>query len=194
MRQPLRVPSRKPGGLSCFTKPSNKAESALKSLPVLFVCENNFYSVYSPLSVRQAPQRDAVAIAKAHGVHAVRGDGNDVEFVRDIVAEAAARARCGGGPTFMELSTYRWLEHCGPNYDNDLGYRTVSEFEKWHDGCPIARLERSMRARNEIDDETIRRIEKEITGEIEAAFETAKALPFPSQERLLVDEYAEPLS
>lgn len=168
--------------------------AALKSLPVLFVCENNFYSVYSPLSVRQAPQRDAVAIAKAHGVHAVRGDGNDVEFVRDIVAEAAARARCGGGPTFMELSTYRWLEHCGPNYDNDLGYRTVSEFEKWHDGCPIARLERSMRARNEIDDETIRRIEKEITGEIEAAFETAKALPFPSQERLLVDEYAEPLS
>ena len=168
--------------------------AALKSLPVLFVCENNFYSVYSPLSVRQAPARDAVAIAKAHGVHAVRGDGNDVEFVRDIVAEAAARARSGGGPTFMELTTYRGLEHCGPNYDNDLGYRTVAEFEKWHDGCPIARLERGMRARGEIDDEGIRRIEKEVTEEIDAAFEVAKALPFPSQDRLLVDEYAEPLS
>ena len=168
--------------------------AALKKLPVLFVCENNMYSVYSPLAVRQAPTRDAVAIAKAHGAHAARGDGNDVELVRDLVAEAATRARCGGGPTFLELTTYRWLEHCGPNFDNDLGYRTPAEFEVWRERCPIARLERSMRERNEIDDEAISAIEREIATEIDAAFETAKMLPFPSRERLLVDEYADPLS
>jgi pyruvate dehydrogenase E1 component alpha subunit len=164
--------------------------AALKSLPVLFVCENNLYSVYSPLAVRQAPGRDTVAIAAAHGVRAIRDDGNDVERVRALVREAAAIARAGGGPTFMELATYRWLEHCGPNWDNDIGYRTVEEFEAWRLRCPIDRLETSMRANGEIDDRAIAAIEAGIAAEIDDAFTYAREAPFPAPDRLLADEYA----
>jgi pyruvate dehydrogenase E1 component alpha subunit len=165
--------------------------AALKSLPVIFVCENNLYSVYSALDVRQARGRDIVAIAAAHGVRAIRDDGNDVERVRALVAEAAAIARGGGGPTFMELATYRWLEHCGPNWDNDLGYRSVAEFEAWRTRCPIDRLEAAMRARGEIDDAAIATVEATIAAEIDDAFAYARAAAFPGPERLLVDEYAE---
>ena len=167
--------------------------AALANLPVLFVCENNMYSVYSPLSVRQAASRDAVAIAEAHGVRAVRGDGNDPEFVRDVVAEAAKRARRGEGPTFFEFATYRWLEHCGPGYDNDIGYRTPEEFEDWKKRCPIATLERKMRESGEIDDAAMVVIEMQIAREIDVAFTRAKAAPFPGRDALLADEYAVPL-
>jgi pyruvate dehydrogenase E1 component alpha subunit len=164
--------------------------AALKSLPVVFVCENNRYSVYSPLEVRQASDRDLVAIAAAHGVRALRDDGNDVERVRDLVRDPAALARAGGGPTFLELATYRWLEHCGPNWDNDLGYRTVEEFEFWRARCPIERLETAMRANGEIDDAAVAAIEADVAAEIDDAFAYARAAAFPAPERLLVDEYA----
>jgi TPP-dependent pyruvate/acetoin dehydrogenase alpha subunit len=164
--------------------------AALASAPVIFVCENNLYSVYSPLCVRQAAARDAVAIARAHGVQAERGDGNDVEFVRDAVAGAVARARAGEGPTFFEFATYRWLEHCGPGYDNDLGYRTPEEFEAWRARCPLAKLEGRLRASGEIDDAALAAIEARIAAEIADAFARAKAAPSPGRDRLLVDEYA----
>lgn len=168
--------------------------AALKSLPVVFVCENNLYSVYSPLGVRQAAGRDVVAVAEANGVRALRGDGNDVEAVRAIAAGAVARARAGAGPTFLEFATYRWLEHCGPNWDNDLGYRTVAEFEAWRARCPIARLEARMTAAGEIDAVATAAIEASIAAEIDDAFAFARSAPFPTPDRLLVDEYAEPLA
>jgi pyruvate dehydrogenase E1 component alpha subunit len=168
--------------------------AALKSLPVLFVCENNKYSVYSPLEVRQAPKRDVVAIAQAQGVRALRDDGNDVERVRALTLEAVAIARAGEGPTFLELSTYRWLEHCGPNYDNDLGYRSVAEFEAWRRRCPIDRLRNTMLAAGEIDDATLEHAEAAIAAEIDDAFAFARSAPFPEPDRLLVDEYATDLA
>src|SRR3990167_1684775 len=72
--------------------------AALKKLPVLFICENNFYSVYSPLNVRQPPQRDRVAIARAHGMVAKTGYGNDVEEVYRLASSAITSIREGNGP------------------------------------------------------------------------------------------------
>jgi len=105
--------------------------SVLKELPVLFICENNLYSVYSPLSVRQPKNREIWRMAKAMGIDASYGDGNDALSVLDKVSTAVSKIRSGGGPVFIEFSTYRWREHCGPLYDNDLGYRTQSEFLEW---------------------------------------------------------------
>ena len=51
--------------------------------------------------------------------------------------------RTDGGPGLIELETYRWREHCGPNYDNDIGYRTEEEFEMWKDNDPLGILEKS---------------------------------------------------
>jgi TPP-dependent pyruvate/acetoin dehydrogenase alpha subunit len=101
--------------------------ASLKKLPVVFVCENNLYSVYSPMSVRQPDGREVFNLAKGHGIESRQGDGNDVAEVYELAGEAVEKARRGGGPSFLEFKTYRWREHCGPNFDNDIGYRTEAE-------------------------------------------------------------------
>lgn len=140
--------------------------AALKKLPVLFICENNFYSVYSPLSVRQPEARDRVAIAKAHGLYVECGDGNSVEEVFRKTGEALAHIRAGIGPAFLEFTTYRFREHCGPYFDNHIGYRSEEEAALWEARCPL---------KSYVDP----RAEEQIAAEIKAAFLFAENSPFP---------------
>ena len=112
----------------------------VKKLPVVFICENNLYSVYSPLSVRQPKGRSIFKMVEAMGSKVMQCDGNDVIKVYKILEKAANETRKGRGPYFLEFFTYRWLEHCGPNFDNDIGYRTEKEFLKWKKKEPIKRL------------------------------------------------------
>ena len=156
--------------------------AALKELPVIFVCENNLYSVYSPLSVRQHPDRDRSGIARAHGMPAVHADGNDAELVYTHARDAVARARAGGGPTYLEFDTYRWREHCGPYYDNDLGYRTEAEFLEWRERDPVALARRRSLEAGEITQAGIAALESAIASEIEDAFAFALAAPFPDDD------------
>jgi len=147
--------------------------AALKNLPVLFICENNLYSVYSPLNVRQPTERDRAAIATAHGIQAETGNGNDVEEVYNITSKAITSIRNGNGPVFLEFDTYRHREHCGPNFDNDIGYRTEEEFFLWEKKCPIKNQELKINA----DLDTIR---SSILTEIEEAFTFAEESPYPT--------------
>ena len=62
--------------------------AVVRRLPVLFCCENNLYSVYSPMSVRQPPHRTIIELAAGHGIRTSAGDGNDVEAVHQIADEA----------------------------------------------------------------------------------------------------------
>lgn len=149
--------------------------AALKKLPVLFICENNLYSVYSPLEVRQPKERDRIALAKAHGLDAQGGDGNDVEEVFQMSREALGKIRRGGGPQFLEFSTYRHREHCGPHFDNHIGYRTEEEFLHWKKGCPLEKQKEKVASSRE----KIAEWEGEIEREIEEAFRFAEASPFP---------------
>ena len=110
--------------------------AALHKLPIVFVCENNDFSVYTRITERQ-PDRPIYQLAQAQGINACMGDGNDVEEVFSLSKSAFERAREGDGPQFIELSTYRWREHCGPNYDNNIGYRKVSEFKSWLNFRPL---------------------------------------------------------
>ncbi|MDO9199040.1 thiamine pyrophosphate-dependent dehydrogenase E1 component subunit alpha, partial [Rhodoferax sp.] len=110
--------------------------AALKKLPLLFVCENNQYSVMTPLAERQ-PVRDIYKIAAAHGLQAACGDGNRVDQVYALAQIAVANARAGLGPQFLELHTHRWPEHCGPNEDDELGYRNPGELAAWKQQCPL---------------------------------------------------------
>lgn len=149
-----------------------------KRLPVLFVCENNLYSVHSTLEVRQ-PSRPITALGPAHGMAAAQGDGNDADEVTRLAAEAVARARDGGGPSILELMTYRWLEHSGPNDDTNLKYRTVQELDSWKARDPVLIYRDRLLAEGAIDaafDEAARR---EITQEIDEAVAFAKASPYP---------------
>lgn len=162
--------------------------AALRGLPVLFVCENNLYSVHSPLSVRQSPRRDLTAIADANGLASARLDGNDVELVYAAAIEAVERGRAGEGPTLLELDTYRWRTHCGPGYDGDLGYRTEVELEAWRERDPVAGAKRQLLAEGAYAVE-LERVEVEIETEIDEAVTFAKESPFPDPANALEDVY-----
>ena len=149
--------------------------ASLKKLPVLFVCENNYYSVYSPLEVRQPKERDRTAIARAHGLFAKEGFGNRVEEVYQLAEEAIGWIRAKNGPAFIEFETYRHREHCGPHFDNHIGYRTEEEFLCWKKKCPIELQKKALNLpQRELD-----RFTADIEAEIEEAFEYAQKSPFP---------------
>lgn len=164
--------------------------AAVRNLPVLFVCENNLYSVYSPLDVRQPPGRCIATVASSMGLKTVKGDGNDVLAVYDDCTRAIADIRIGGGPWLVEYSVYRWREHCGPNFDNDIGYRTIAEYEHWRRREPISHLRD--RLMGWVTDLEAREadMQREIRREVDAAFDFAEASPFPPAEEAYVGEYA----
>jgi pyruvate dehydrogenase E1 component alpha subunit len=153
--------------------------AVVKRLPVLFLCENNLYSVYSPLRVRQPEGRSIAKMVAGLGIRSDYGDGNDVVKVYEMASEAIASIRAGDGPRFLEFSTYRWREHCGPLYDNDLGYRANSEFLEWKAKDPVGRFQSSMLAEGAVSIAEIEEMDALILKEVNAAFDFADASPFP---------------
>jgi len=147
--------------------------AVLRDLPVIFACENNLYSVYSPLSVRQPMHRSLSQLAAGHGITTMKTDGNNVEAVHEISKAALKHIRAGNGPVFLELPTYRWREHCGPNYDNDIGYRTEDEFLEWKQRDPVE----LMKARCPTED--LNAATNKIRREIDKAVTFAKTSSFP---------------
>jgi TPP-dependent pyruvate/acetoin dehydrogenase alpha subunit len=143
--------------------------AALHKLPVVFICENNDFSVYTPLKLRQ-PQRPIHVIASAHGLATFVGDGNEVEEVRMLAEQAVTAARAGRGPQFLELSTFRWREHCGPNFDHELNYRAVADIEAGLADCPIERYKVLMGEGGVGMTDLVARLEEQCRGEIDAAF------------------------
>jgi pyruvate dehydrogenase E1 component alpha subunit len=152
--------------------------AALRGLPAVFLCENNLYSVYTPLDQRQ-PKRPLVEMGRAHGLTCCHVDGNDVRAVLRAANEAVDQARSGGGASFILADTYRWREHCGPFYDNDLGYRTEEEFEAWRKRDPIARHRRLLTEAGLLDPEGEAALVRTIEDEIAEAFAFAEAAPYP---------------
>lgn len=153
--------------------------AALKRLPVLFICENNLYSVYSPLGVRQPTGRKLHELVAAIGVRSLAGDGNDPLEVYQMVSEAVGRIRSGEGPCFLEFATYRWREHCGPEFDNHIGYRSEQEYLSWRERDPVAYWESRLQQAGISSEEKVAGMEHEIELEIEEAFAFAEASPFP---------------
>ncbi len=144
----------------------------LKNLPIVFVCENNTYAGYTHISERQ-PKREISAIAEAHGIASYSGDGNDVLNVSTIAQYAVKQARERLGPQFIEFSTHRWREHCGPYFDDDLGYRRGGELEHWLQRCPVKTTQQQLLANGTLTENANLIIEAAIKQEIEAAFEFA---------------------
>jgi pyruvate dehydrogenase E1 component alpha subunit len=163
--------------------------AVVKKLPVLFLCENNLYSVYSPLSVRQPEGRSIAKMAEGLGMKTGIGDGNEVGEVYAKTSEALDDIRSGGGPQLLEFSTYRWLEHCGPNYDNDLGYRTENEYLAWKTKEPIARFESVLLTNGIVSAAEVGQMDLDIEREVNLAFEFADASPFPDAASAYTDLY-----
>jgi pyruvate dehydrogenase E1 component alpha subunit len=152
--------------------------ASLWGLPVLFLCENNGYAEFSPLSAHTKVERLA-RHAETYGIPAVTVDGNDAFAVRDAAREAVERARAGGGPSFVEALTYRLRGH----YEGDPGkYRELSELADWKAKDPILRFV----AAADLDSESAG-AEAGARAEIDAATELALAAPFPTADDLLTD-------
>ncbi|HLO64382.1 MAG TPA: thiamine pyrophosphate-dependent dehydrogenase E1 component subunit alpha [Azonexus sp.] len=164
--------------------------AAVRKLPVLFVCENNLYSVYAPLHERQPAGRSISAMVGALGIPSACGDGNDAVACHRLLGEAVAHIRAGRGPYFLEFATYRWREHCGHAYDNDLGYRTIEEFQLWQTRDPIARLRREILAERPAAADDLHTMETAIQQEVAAAFDFARQAPFADPAEAYTGVYA----
>jgi TPP-dependent pyruvate/acetoin dehydrogenase alpha subunit len=162
----------------------------LKQLPIVFVCENNLYSVNSPLSVRQPKNQQIFELAKGHGMKSFQGDGNDVLAVSKLAEDAIGRARKGSGPTFLEFATYRWREHCGPEYDQQLGYRSDGELTKWKARCPIQHFRNKLLKGQKATEQQLQTVETKIDQCLDEAVAFAKNSPFPEREELTKYLYA----
>jgi TPP-dependent pyruvate/acetoin dehydrogenase alpha subunit len=153
--------------------------ASLMNLPVIFVCENNLFSVYTHISARQ-PKRPLADLGIAHKMHTVTIDGNNPFDVADAFDNLITKARKENKPSLIILDTYRWREHCGVNFDDHLGYRDEKEFLAWKEKDPMkiavdAAISKGLLTQAEIDGLT-----KEIAARIAKSFDNAKSAPLPT--------------
>jgi TPP-dependent pyruvate/acetoin dehydrogenase alpha subunit len=164
--------------------------AALKSLPVIYICENNFYSVCSSLEVRQ-PGVDIYKKAEAFGLNSCRIDGSQVLHVYEATREAVERAQSGGGPTFIESVAYRWRGHGGAGDDSASGYRDPEEVKAWQEFCPIEGLYKELVKQKLLDETRKNSMKDEIQDEILEAFEHAINSPNPEEKDLSTHVYSD---
>jgi acetoin:2,6-dichlorophenolindophenol oxidoreductase subunit alpha len=157
--------------------------AAVKKLPVLFVCENNYYATNSPLSARQ-PHPDIYRRAAGYGIPGVGLNGNDVLAVYQAAQEAVHRGRRGDGPTLLECKTYRWKGHVGPDCDWEKGCRPREELTDWMDRCPIESWRKRLIAWGVADQEWYEQLLKETDARLDEAIQFAKTSAFPEPDEL----------
>jgi TPP-dependent pyruvate/acetoin dehydrogenase alpha subunit len=145
-------------------------------VPVVFVIENNLYGEYSPLR-DTTPLDDLAERAKAHAMPGVIVDGQDVDSVHDVVAEAVARARAGDGPTLVEAKTYRYRGH---SRTDPAKYRAEGELERWKQRDPIDLFGAKLAAEGLLDESAQRALRDEVQLAVDAAAEEAAQADVPT--------------
>ena len=160
--------------------------AAIWKLPVVFICENNQYAMSARADTFTSVPDPAVRAA-AYGFPGVNCDGMDVLAVYGAVADAAARARAGGGPSLVVCGTYRYFGH---HVGDPLNYRDRAEVDAWRQRDPIERFEQALIAAGILTPADAERIRAEAAQEIEAAVAFAKASPEPGVDALMEDVYA----
>lgn len=164
--------------------------AALKQLPVIFFCENNFYSVQSPLWTRQ-PVRDIAKWASGYGLPSVKVDGMNVLAVYEATRDAVVRARSGDGPTFIEALCYRYRAHGGAGDDTHTGYRSVDERRSWDAFDPVEMCFQYLCEAGLLSQAQRDTMHAEITAEVLEAFDFALNSPNPVEADLYRNVYAE---
>jgi pyruvate dehydrogenase E1 component alpha subunit len=155
--------------------------AAVKGLPVIFVCENNLYSVYTHINERQ-PQRPLESLATAHGIEVSRMNGNNVFAVSRKFDDLIETTRQTQQPHLIILDTYRSREHCGVNFDDHLNYRDSQETDDWLKQDPIKiGLELALQS-GAMSEVKLAEIKNAIADEIETAFDSAERAPLPTPE------------
>jgi pyruvate dehydrogenase E1 component alpha subunit len=161
--------------------------AAVWKAPVVFIITNNLYGEYSPLR-ETTPIDDLARRADPFGMPGTVVDGQDINAVYTATSEAVERARGGGGPSLLEMKTYRYRGH---SRSDPAKYRPDGELDRWKQRDPIDILGKSL-----IDDGIIGpndpvEVRNEIQAEIDAAADTAAASPFPTLEETRPYVYAD---
>lgn len=160
--------------------------AAMRNLPIIFACENNFYSTHLPIRETR-PKTPIYKIGNAFGIPSFQCDGNDLLKTLSISEKAVKICRSGKGPVFIEFKTYRLRGHVGPS-DNIQGTHTdirpQSEIDSWIKRDPIKKIERYLVKNKIINKQKISEIEKEIDQEISRAHANARLSKRPNVKEL----------
>lgn len=162
--------------------------ASIWKLPVVFVCENNFYGI----SLSQAEHQSIADIADRAAAYDIPGvvvDGNDVAAVYEAAAEAVKRARSGQGPSLIECKTYRYRGH----FEGDPTiYRSKEEVDAWLKKDPIPRFEVALKQMGILDDAGITDLHRETEVMVDDAIQFAEESPWPELSEVLEDIYTGP--
>ena len=147
----------------------------LKKIPVVFVCENNGLAVHSKVEDRQS--YNICAQAESYGMSTFSiEDGSDFVHIADVFEDIVKTVKANQCPSFLEVKTFPYKEHVGPNDDYDAGYRDRSELVNWMKKDPLI-----------LDDVLYQRFSPSINQEIEEAVQYAEASPWPDDSQLYTD-------
>jgi TPP-dependent pyruvate/acetoin dehydrogenase alpha subunit len=157
--------------------------AALRRLPILFVCENNEYAIYSHVSARLAGY-GLCERYRALGVPCEKEESGDFLAMHETAGRGIADVRRGLGPRFIELKTARWRDHVGPDEDRHHGYRPDVRLNAAIAGDQLPRIGRLL------PDETRRDIANAVEREVAEAIAFAEASPFPEDEEIFDHVFA----
>jgi pyruvate dehydrogenase E1 component alpha subunit len=161
--------------------------AGLWDLPIIFFCENNLYGEGTPQS-RQAPVADLSLRAEGYGFPGTIVDGNDVLAVYEVVRAAAAHARAGKGPTFVEAKTYRFRGH----YEGDPQiYRLPGEMEEWLARDPVPGFRQELLDAGLFEEQDIQDIEDRVQQQLDEAVAFAQTASIPQPEDALKGVYGD---
>ena len=147
-------------------------------LPIVFIVENNQYSMGTPLS-RTLPVEDITSRAAGYGFKSDRFHVTSVAETRDRIAAAVKRAREDNQPSLLELITYRFRGH---SMSDPAKYRQKEEVETWRMQDPIERAQRALQVIHGVDEATLETLDAELIAEVDAAYEFADSTPPPPPE------------
>ncbi len=163
--------------------------AAVQRCPLVVVVENNGYAYSTPIS-KQTAARQFIDKAAGYGVPGIQADGNDVLAVHAATRQAVEFAREGGGPTLVELITYRRKGHA--EHDNQ-SYVPPGEIDRWEqENDPIARYVHHLLAHEGIAQADLDALDQRVADVLDAATAEAEASPMPEAMDALIGVYADP--
>lgn len=157
-------------------------------VPVIFLCKNNQYAISLPIR-RQTASANIAMKAEAYGFEGVLVDGNDVLASYKAVKAAVDKARSGGGPTLIELVTYRMGGHSSS--DDPTKYRGNEELELWKTRDPITRFRRYLMKKGLLTEQEDRKVQEEVENELVSTIKESEKVPPPTPLSMFTDVYAE---
>ena len=149
--------------------------ASLRQLPIIFLCENNGFAVHSRQSERQSYQISEHA--RSYGLPTLEiSQGWDFVKIHELFSQVTTTVRATRTPHFVEIRTYRYMEHVGPGQDYDAGYRSIAERDSWMANDPLSQR-----------DDLIAKYEPMIRKEIDQAVDFAESSPWAGDDQLLSD-------